>query len=85
MRNWFKTEGIDLDGSDTTQNFSHSSWLKVISTLHNNESLNGVSANQLQGILDGDVDTAQGCIQLCSNAREYFSRGVQFGLGQNDG
>ena len=36
-------------------------------------------------ILDGDVDTAQGCIQLCSNAREYFSRGVQFGLGQNDG
>lgn len=79
-RNWFKTEGIDFDGSDNAQDFSRSSWANVISALNNNESLNGVSASQLQGIVDGDIDTAEGSIQLRSNAREYFSRGVQFGL-----
>jgi Fe(3+) dicitrate transport protein len=79
-RNWFKTEGIDVDGSDNAQDFSRSSWANVISALNNNESLNGLSAEQLQGILDGDIDTAQGSIQIRSNAREYFSRGVQFGL-----
>jgi Fe(3+) dicitrate transport protein len=79
-RNWFKTEGIDFDGSDDAQNFSSNSWANVISALNNNESLNGISPIQLQGILDGDIDTAQGSIQLRSNAREYYSRGVQFGL-----
>lgn len=79
-RNWFKTEGIDLDGSDNAQDFSSSSWSNVISAINNNESLNGVNVNQLQGILDGDIDTAQGSIQIRSNAREYFSRGIQFGL-----
>jgi Fe(3+) dicitrate transport protein len=79
-RNWFKTEGIDLDGSDNAQDFSSSSWSNVISALNNNENLNGVSVSQLQGILDGDIDTAQGSIQIRSNAREYFSRGIQFGL-----
>jgi Fe(3+) dicitrate transport protein len=79
-RNWFKTEGIDFDGSDNAQNFSPNSWANVISALNNNESLNGISPIQLQGILDGDIDTAQGSIQLRSNAREYYSRGVQFGL-----
>ncbi|MFT4810614.1 MAG: Fe(3+) dicitrate transport protein [Glaciecola sp.] len=79
-RNWFKTEGIDFDGSDNAQDFSRNSWANVISALNNNESLNGISTTQLQGILDGDIDTAQGSIQLRSNAREYYSRGVQFGL-----
>lgn len=79
-RNWFKTEGIDLDGSENAQDFSSSSWSNVISAINNNESLNGVSVNQLQGILDGEIDTAQGSIQIRSNAREYFSRGIQFGL-----
>jgi Fe(3+) dicitrate transport protein len=79
-RNWFKTEGIDFDGSDNAQDFSRSSWSNVISALNNNESLNGISASQLQGIVDGDIDTAAGSIQIRSNAREYFSRGVQFGL-----
>lgn len=79
-RNWFKTEGIDFDGSDNAQDFSSNSWANVISALNNNESLNGISTTQLQGILDGDIDTAQGSIQLRSNAREYYSRGVQFGL-----
>jgi len=79
-RDWFKTEGIDFDGSNNAQDFSRSSWSNVISALNNNEGLNGVSASQLQGILDGDIDTAQGSIQIRSNAREYFSRGIQFGL-----
>jgi Fe(3+) dicitrate transport protein len=79
-RNWFKTEGIDLDGSDNAQDFSGTSWSNVIAALNNNESLEGFSTNQLQGLLDGDIDTAKGSIQLRSNAREYFSRGVQFGL-----
>lgn len=79
-RNWFKTEGIDLDGSDNAQDYAGSGWANVIAALNNNQSLNGVSASQLQGIVDGDVDTAVGSIQIRSNAREYFSRGVQFGL-----
>ena len=79
-RNWFKTEGIDLDGSNNAQAFSGISWSNVIAALNNNESLEGFSTNQLQGLLDGDIDTAKGSIQLRSNAREYFSRGVQFGL-----
>jgi Fe(3+) dicitrate transport protein len=79
-RNWFKTEGIDFDGSDNAQDFSKTSWSNVISALNNNESLNGLSANQLQGILDGGIDTVKGSIQIRANAREYFSRGIQFGL-----
>lgn len=79
-RNWFKTEGIDLDGSVNAQDFSRTSWANVISALNNNEGLNDVSASQLQGILDGNIDTAEGSIQIRSNAREYFSRGIQFGL-----
>ena len=79
-RNWFKTEGIDLDGSDNAQDFSKTSWSNVISALNNNESLNGLGADQLQGILDGNINTAQGSIQIRSNAREYFSRGIQLGL-----
>ena len=34
----------------------------------------------LQGILDGTIDTEAGSIQLRSNSREYYSRGIQFGL-----
>ena len=79
-RNWFKTEGIDFDGSDNAQDFSKTSWSNVISALNNNQSLNDVSTSQLQNILDGNIDTAKGSIQLRSNAREYFSRGVQLGL-----
>lgn len=79
-RNWFKTEGIDLDGSASAEDFSSSSWANVIAALNNNESLNGVSTSQLQGILDGNIDTPEGSIQIRSNAREYFSRGIQFGL-----
>lgn len=80
QRNWFKTEGIDFDGSDNAQDFSRSSWAKVVSAVNNNQGLNDLTASDLQGILDGEIDTVAGSIQIRSNDREYFSRGVQFGL-----
>jgi Fe(3+) dicitrate transport protein len=79
-RDWFKTEGIDLDGSNNAQDFSRTSWSNVVSALNNNEAIGGISSTELQAIMDGDLDTAQGSIQLRSNAREYFSRGAQFGF-----
>ncbi len=80
FRDWFKTEGIDLDGSDNAQDFARTSWFNVIQAVNRGESLGGMSAAQLQGILDGTLDTAPGSIQLRSNAREYFSQGVQVGV-----
>jgi len=80
-RNWFKTEGIDFDGSTDAESFSRTSWFNVIQTVNNGKSLGGLDNTQLQGVLDGGVDTPAGSIQIRSNAREYFSRGVQFGLG----
>ena len=76
-RNWFKTEGIDLDGSETAQDYSGTSWSNVISAVNTGGEINGVSASQLNAILDGSADTAFGSIQLRSNAREYYSRGLQ--------
>ncbi|MGS2721827.1 TonB-dependent receptor family protein [Paraglaciecola aestuariivivens] len=79
-RNWFKTEGIDFDGSDNAQDFDRTSWSNVIDAVNNQTSIGSFDSIALQGILDGSVDTAPGSIQIRSNAREYFSRGVQFGL-----
>ena len=75
-RDWFKTEGIDFDGSANAQELSRTSWFNVIRAVNQGNSLGGVSLTELRGILDGTVDTAPGSIQLRSNAREYFSRGV---------
>lgn len=79
-RNWFKTEGIDVDGSDNAQVFDRTSWFNVIQAINNGESLDDLSAQELQAILDGTADTLPGSIQVRSNAREYYSRGVQFGV-----
>lgn len=79
-RDWFKTEGIDLDGSDNAQDYSRTSWSNVISAINNNEAIGETSVVMLQGILDGTIDTEAGSIQLRSNSREYYSRGIQFGL-----
>ena len=79
-RNWFKTEGLDTDGSANAQELSRTSWFNVIRAINQGSSLGGLSPAELQGILDGTIDTAPGSIQLRSNAREYYSRGVQVNL-----
>ena len=75
-RAWYKTEGMDFDGSDDPQSFRRTSWSKIIAAVNNDGSLGGLSADELQAILDG-ADTAEGSIQLRNNSREYYSRGVQ--------
>lgn len=79
-RDWFKTEGIDVDGSTDAQSFSRTSWFNVIQAVNTGGTVGGLDSNALQGILDGSSDTLDGSIQVRSNAREYFSRGFQFGL-----
>ena len=84
QRDWFKTEGIDFDGSDNAQNFSRTSWANVVNAVNSGTSIGigdgTLSASQLQSILNGSADTVAGSIQLRSNAREYFSRGLQLKL-----
>ena len=79
-RTWFKTEGIDLDGSPNAQALRRTSWSSIIRAVNTGSAVSGVAASRLQQILDGDLDTAPGSIQIRSNAREYFSRGIQLGL-----
>ena len=83
MRDWFKTEGIDFDGSDDAQTLSRTSWSNVIRAANQGATLAGVDSTGLLAILHGDADTPPGSIQIRSNAREYFSRGIQFGLAWN--
>ncbi|MEX2469259.1 MAG: TonB-dependent receptor [Pseudohongiellaceae bacterium] len=79
-RNWFKTEGIDLDGSSDAQSLSRTSWFNVVQAINRGNALDGASPADLQAILDGDRDTPPGSIQLRANDREYYSRGVQFAV-----
>lgn len=83
-RDWFKTEGIDIDGSDNAQAFDRTSWSNVVTAVNVGEGISSgdvsLSTNELQAILDGTLDTVQGSIQLRSNAREYYSRGLQLQL-----
>ena len=79
-RDWFKTEGLDPDGSANAQELSRTSWFNVIWAVNQGDSLGPLTPLDLQGILDGTLDTAPGSIQVRSNAREYFSRGVQLNL-----
>ena len=82
-RNWFKTEGIDFDGSEDAQRLSRTSWSNVIRAANQGAALSGLDSTELLAILHGTADTPAGSIQIRSNAREYFSRGLQLGLAWN--
>lgn len=76
-RNWFKTEGIDLNGSIDADSLSRTSWADIINDINTNNSRDGFSSSDLSRILSGELDTAFGSIDMRSNNREYFSRGIQ--------
>lgn len=78
-RDWFKTEGIDTDGSVSAESFERTSWFSVVQAVNNGDTIGSLAPADLEAILDGG-DTAVGSIQLRSNAREYFSRGIQLGM-----
>ncbi len=89
QRNWFKTEGMkpagNHDGSDNWgSSGGRSSWSSIIGKINKGDEVCGggvcYTAEQAQEILRGERDTNPGAIQLKTNAREYFSRGVQFRL-----
>lgn len=77
-RNWFKTEGIDLDGSADAQSLSRVSWANIVQAVNRGASIRGHSAQRLNAILDGSADTPPGSIQLRANDRRYVSQGAQF-------
>ena len=79
-RNWFKTEGVDLDGSANADSLSRTSWSDIITEINTGNSRDGFSSNDLSSILSGELDTAVGSIDMRSNNREYFSRGIQLGF-----
>ena len=80
VRNWYKTEGIDLDGSNNADSLSRTSWAGIISDINLGNGRDGFTTDQLQAILAGDLDTAPGSIDVRANSRDYYSRGIQFGL-----
>ncbi len=81
-RDWFKTERLDVDGSTSAADFGGVSWSSVIDGINSGTGADGATAQQLQDILNG-ADTAVGSLQVRSNAREYFSRGIQLGLSMD--
>ena len=82
-RDWFKTEGVDFDGSEDAQALSRTSWSNVIRAANVDATLGGFERAGLLAILHGTADTPAGSIQIRSNKREYFSRGLQLGLAWN--
>ncbi|MEM8983707.1 MAG: TonB-dependent receptor [Pseudomonadota bacterium] len=76
-RDWFKTEGFDVTGSPDAETFNGVSWFQVIQAINRGLSLGPAEPTDLAAILDG-ADTQTGAIQIRSNAREYYSAGVEF-------
>ncbi|MDT8399593.1 MAG: TonB-dependent receptor [Pseudomonadales bacterium] len=79
-RNWFKTEGVDLDGSSSADTMTRVSWADIVADINHGRTRDGVSADMLAGILHGDIDTPENSITLRANNREYYSRGGQLGV-----
>ena len=75
-RNWFKTEGVDLDGSTNAQTLSRTSWATIVQAVNNGDGIRGWAAAALASLLRGTMDTAPGSIQLRANDRRYVSQGV---------
>ncbi|NIP17389.1 MAG: TonB-dependent receptor, partial [Xanthomonadales bacterium] len=75
-RAWYKTEGIDFDGSPDASTFSRTGWASVVDAINNGSGIAGYDAAALQAILDG-ADTAPGAIQVRNNSRNYTSSGLQ--------
>ena len=76
-RNWFKTEGLDFDGSDSAAEIAASSWSAIIGAINAGRQLFGLTSAELSGVLDGTLDTQPGSILIRANSRSYFSRGVE--------
>jgi len=75
-RAWYKTEGMDFNGSDNAQSFNKTSWFRIIDTVNRGGQIGGINTDRYQAVLDGG-DTAVGAIQIRNNAREYYARGLQ--------
>ena len=78
-RNWFKTEGIDFDGSTNAEQFSRTSWSGVVQAVNRGTGLAGWTSSRLADVLRGAADTAPGSLQMRANNRKYDSRGIQLG------
>jgi len=78
VRDWYKLENIDLDGSAGPG--GSTSWADLIKSINTGTSRGSFTAAQLQDILDGTRDTPTNSIRVRSNDREYFSQGLQLGL-----
>ncbi|MEM7432886.1 MAG: TonB-dependent receptor [Pseudomonadota bacterium] len=74
-RDWFKTEALDITGSPNAETFNGISWFQAIQAINNNVAIGPATPELLAGILNGD-DTDPGAIQIRSNAREYYSSGI---------
>ena len=74
-RDWFKTEGLDFDGSPDAQTFDRVSWFQIVQAVNRGDSVGAATPDVLAAILNG-ADTAAGAIQVRSNAREYYSTGI---------
>ncbi|MEL7024107.1 MAG: TonB-dependent receptor [Pseudomonadota bacterium] len=75
-RDWFKTEGYDVTGSPDAQTFNGVSWFQFIQAANRGVAIGNEMATDLVAILNGR-DTPDGAVQIRSNAREYYSRGVE--------
>ena len=76
-RNWFKTEGLDFNGSDSAAEIAARSWSAIIGAINVNQRFFGLTPAELSAVLDGSRDTEPGSILIRANNRSYYSRGVE--------